>query len=74
VAGASITAERPDGAQVSAVAGEDGKFSMELGVGLWTVTFEPVSGLMGVPDPATVVVDTDAPIELGVLAYDTGIR
>jgi hypothetical protein len=74
VTGARIEARDPDGAVVAtAVTSDDGRFILSLPSGSYTVVGQPVEGLMGVPDPVEIIVETEA-IELGTLLYDTGIR
>ncbi len=57
----------------SAVTGADGRVTMTVAPGTYTVTADPVEGLMGAPGPVpvTVVDGTLAPVDL---AFDTGIR
>lgn len=56
----------------SAVTGDDGRFVMTLPAGEYTIVATPVEGLMGIPAPVQVTVAGE--VDIGVLAYDTGIR
>jgi len=74
VMGARIEARDPDGAVVAtAVTSDDGGFTLSLPSGSYSVVGQRAEGLMGVPDPVEIIVETEA-IELGTLLYDTGIR
>lgn len=72
VAGAVIVLVAADGGRVEARTGADGSFRAEVAAGRYELTAQPVEGLMGVPPP--LVVEVDGPVDVGVLAYDTGIR
>jgi hypothetical protein len=51
----------------------DGTFFAELPAGVYVVTPQPATGLLGTPGPQSVTVP-DAAIVRVDLAYDTGIR
>lgn len=73
VAAATVEAFDQTGSPVSsAVTDEDGRFKMTLPAGAYTIVASPVEGLMGTPAPVEVTVA--GPVDVGVLAYDTGIR
>lgn len=75
VAGATLIANDTAGREAArAVSGTDGRFVLELVAGRYTITAEPVKGLMGAPRPVLVTLTAGvrpAPLEL---QYDTGIR
>jgi hypothetical protein len=76
VAGAVLVVTNVSGEEVArATSAADGTFSVELAPGSYTITAQPVEGLMGTPAPMDVeVVALGQPmIELQV-SYDTGIR
>lgn len=73
VTGATIEALDPSGSLVaSAVTDADGRFVLTLPSGDYTIVALPVDGLMGTPAPVQITLT--GPMEVGVLAYDTGIR
>ncbi len=54
--------------------GQDGEFAAQLQAGSYTLTPQPVTGLMGGASPIQFSVSaSDAPTDLAI-AYDTGIR
>lgn len=57
----------------SVVSDATGNFSVALPPGDYTLTAQPVSGLMGTPAPITFTVTAGSPVDLTV-EYDTGIR
>lgn len=75
VAGATLIANDTAGREAArAVSGTDGRFVLGLVAGRYTITAEPVQGLMGAPRPVVVTLTAGvrpAPLEL---QYDTGIR
>jgi hypothetical protein len=76
VDGARILVQPGDGRDI--VAGEattdaDGHATIELAPGEYIVVGIEVEGLMGLPEPATVVVESGESVTV-TLAYDTGIR
>jgi hypothetical protein len=73
VAGARVVATA-DGSRVEAVTGVEGRFALDLAPGDWIVSFEPVEGLLGVPDSVDITVKRSSPSDLGEITYDTGIR
>lgn len=75
VAGAVLAIVDASGRQVMRVTtGEDGSWSATLTVGSYTLTPQPVTGLMGGAQPLVFEVSSDdAPSDLRV-EYDTGIR
>lgn len=73
VSAATIEAHDSTGSSVaSTVTGDDGRFAMTLPAGEYTIVAAPVEGLMGTPAPVQVTVAGE--VDIGVLAYDTGIR
>lgn len=73
VVGATIEAQDPSGSTGgSATTDADGRFVLMLSSGEYTIVALPVDGLMGTPAPVQITVT--GPMEVGVLAYDTGIR
>jgi hypothetical protein len=74
VAGAVIDAfDSSESLYASAVTGDSGQFTFALPAGEYTIVAQPMQGLMGVAPPVEISV-VDAPVDLGVLEYDTGIR
>ena len=75
VEGAVITVSTPDqGEWGRATTGPDGHYAITLhGYGTVTVTALPVRGLLRVPAPVTVTVDSYQTARVD-LQYDTGIR
>jgi hypothetical protein len=71
---AEIVATLPDGAEIRAHSGEDGRFRLVVPPGALTITFEAVEGLMIPPGPVTATVEESQTLDLSDLAYDTGIR
>jgi hypothetical protein len=53
---------------------EDGSFRIVAPAGEPTVVFGEVAGLMGTPDSLSVSLDPGETVDLGEIAYDTGIR
>lgn len=74
VEGAEVQAERADGGTFRVVSGADGIFRLTVPAGDYTVTFSNVEGLLGTPTPVAVAVAERATVDLGAVAYDTGIR
>ncbi|MGI8516874.1 MAG: carboxypeptidase-like regulatory domain-containing protein [Acidimicrobiia bacterium] len=74
VVGAVIDAlDSSDAIKSSTTTDEDGAFTLALPQGDFTIVPQPAEGVMGAPSPVEITV-VDGPIDLGVLAYDTGIR
>jgi hypothetical protein len=74
VAGATLIVSDETGHQViTLTTGQDGGFSTSLPAGSYTLTPQPVTGLMGAPPIEFTVSATERPADLAV-AYDTGIR
>jgi hypothetical protein len=74
VEGATVKASDSAGSeQARAVSDADGTFVLELEPGEYTIAFDPVEGLLGAPQPIEVTVASQ-PVDLGTVAYDTGIR
>jgi type 1 fimbria pilin len=71
---AEIVATLPDGDEVRARSGQDGRFRLDLPPGAVTVTFEAVEGLMGTPASITATLEENQTLDLSDVAYDTGIR
>jgi hypothetical protein len=74
VADAEIVARLPDGAEIRARSGEDGRFRLVLPPGAVTITFAAVEGLMLAPDPITTTLGENQALDLSDVSYDTGIR
>jgi hypothetical protein len=77
VAGAVIVATDPSGQEVGrATTAADGTYSLAVseGRGTFTITGQPVKGLMGVPKPAQVTLGGPSDVQRVDLSYDTGIR
>ena len=75
VAGAEIVVRNAAGELVARVrTGEDGSFSVPVGVGRYELLPQPSEGLLGTPEPLEVVVVEGIDPEPVVVAYDTGIR
>ncbi len=73
VSGAKIIVVNEAGARVADVVSDaDGRFSMALSPGTYTVKPQPVPGLLGTAPPQAIQL-TDTQIEVTV-RYDTGIR
>ena len=75
VAGAVLVIAASDGHEVARITtGADGRFALELPAGAYTLTPQPVVGLLGVAPTLTFMVSASgAPTDLRV-EYDTGIR
>ena len=73
VVDAILLAVADSGEVVEATTGADGQFSFVLTPGRYEISAQPAEGLMGAPQPFEVEV-VAAPLDLGVLTYDTGIR
>ncbi len=54
--------------------GADGRASVNLPAGSYTVVPQPVDGLLGTASPIEVVVSAGEDAEPMTLVYDTGIR
>jgi len=74
VADAEIVATSEDGAEIGTRSEEDGTFRLTVPPGEVTIVFGEVEGLLMAPDQVTVVLDDDETLDLGEIAYDTGIR
>jgi hypothetical protein len=75
VTGATLIVTDETGHQViTLTTGQAGGFATSLPAGSYTLTPQPVTGLMGGASPIEFTVSaTEAPVDLAV-AYDTGIR
>lgn len=74
VEGARLVVVDRQGREVaSAVSDADGRFSVELAAGEYSVIPQAVPGLLGTAAPVDVTVATGEQLDLDVL-YDTGIR
>ena len=75
VSGAVLVVTRSGGGEAARVTtGRDGRFSVALAAGSYTLTPQAVSGLMGVAPPIVfTVAPSTVPSDLRV-EYDTGIR
>lgn len=65
--------ETAAGDSVSAVSDQDGRFEASVAAGAIRVIPQPVEGQLGTPSPIEVEVEGGS-LDLGELAYDTGIR
>ena len=75
VAGAILVFTNTAGAEAArATSAADGAFNVELAPGSYTLTAQPVEGLMGTPAPIDVVVEAAQPMTEVQVSYDTGIR
>jgi hypothetical protein len=73
VVGATVEAVDQAGTSLgSAVTDNEGRFTLTLPAGEYTIVAMPVDGLMGTPVPLDITVAGS--LDVGVLAYDTGIR
>lgn len=76
VAGARILFQPGDGADIvvgEATTNDEGRATIALPEGDYLLIGMEVEGLMGLPDPAPVMVTAGATVTV-TLAYDTGIR
>ena len=73
VGGATVVIETAAGDSVSAVSDPDGRFEASVTAGAIRVIPQPVEGLLGTPPPIEVEVEGGS-LDLGEIAYDTGIR
>ncbi len=75
VAGAVLVFTDRGGTEVArTTSAADGAFTVELPPGSYTLTAEPVDGLMGTPAPMVVEVEAGQPMTELQVSYDTGIR
>jgi Prealbumin-like fold domain len=75
VAGAVLVITDAGGHEVTRVTtGVDGTFTLNLSAGTYTLTPQPVTGLMGVAPPIAVTVPATGTTADVVVRYDTGIR
>jgi hypothetical protein len=74
VADARVTVRTLDGEEASAMSRPDGSFSVKTPSGEVTVVFSEVDGLMGTPTPLIFTLSEGEDRDIGVIAYDTGIR
>ena len=75
VAGAVLVFTNAAGTEVArTTSATDGAFSVELAPGAYTLTAQPVEGLMGTPAPMDVDVVAGQPMTDVQVSYDTGIR
>lgn len=74
VAGAMVTAITSSGVESSVESDEEGRFLLEVPAGEVTLHFGEIEGLMGTPDDMRVQVIEGQDLDLGDIAYDTGIR
>jgi hypothetical protein len=72
--GSEVIATLSDGTEIRAVSGEDGGFRIALPPGQATITFAAADSPMVAPDPITVTIAADQTLDVGEVAYDTGIR
>jgi len=73
VGGATVVIEVEGGDAVSVVSDPDGRFQASVAVGAIRVIPQPVDGLLGTPAPIEVEA-AGGSLDLGEIAYDTGIR
>lgn len=75
VAGAVLVFTDASGTEVErATSAADGSFLVELAPGAYTLTAQPVEGLMGTPAPIEIEVEAGQPMTEVQVSYDTGIR
>jgi hypothetical protein len=75
VAGAVLVVTNAAGQEVARVTTDSsGAFKTAVPVGTYTITPQPVDGLMGVAPPVSVTVDANGGPGPIALEYDTGIR
>lgn len=75
VAGATLVITASHGTRVATVTtGQDGSWQASLEPGRYTVTPQPVTGMMGGGAPVDFSVKAGEPTEPVVVEYDTGIR
>jgi hypothetical protein len=74
VANAEVMAVDANGGEYRAVSGADGNFRLSVPAGALTISFPEVEGLIGVPETMSISIAESATIDLGEIAYDTGIR
>ncbi len=75
VAGATLVVTTSNGAEVARTrTAEDGTFTLLLPEGDLTLEPRPVEGLLGTPDPISLVVRLASPQPPVEVRYDTGIR
>jgi hypothetical protein len=74
VSEALVTLRYPNGSEFSTMSDEDGSFRIVAPAGEPTVVFGEVAGLMGTLDSLSVSLDPGETVDLGEIAYDTGIR
>jgi hypothetical protein len=75
VPGAELVLElaEGDGGQVRVLADDDGLFELQLAPGRYTLTPQPMEGLLGTAAPITLEIAAGMTTQLSVV-YDTGIR
>ena len=74
VADAELVIVDAAGTEVTRVATDaEGRFSVALEAGEYRIIPQPVAGLMGTAAEVRVVVD-ETDVDVGLIAYDTGIR
>ncbi len=71
---AEVVVSLTDGGEIRTHSDQDGAFRVMIPPGEATITFGAVDGLMAGPDPVTVGIAANQQLELGYIAYDTGIR
>lgn len=75
VAGAVLVITGVDGREVArATTDQDGRWSIDLRAGAYTLTPQPVIGLLGQAPPVPLTVSASGPTVTEDVLYDTGIR
>jgi hypothetical protein len=75
IAGAVILVLDAGGREVARTTSTaSGTYALDLGPGSYTVTAQPVAGVLGTPGPQQVTIPTAGPGPTLDLQYDTGIR
>jgi len=75
VVGAVLVIRDPDDEEITRVTSDDdGRFSVDLPAGAYTVVPQAVDGLLGTPPPIEVELRAGEPPTPVTVAYDTGIR
>ncbi len=75
VAGASFVITGADGREVARTTSDpDGRWTLDLPPGAYTLTPQPVVGLLGTASPMPFTVSASGPTVVADVMYDTGIR
>lgn len=69
-----VVARHNSGAEYRGTSDQDGRFSIAVAPGAFTVHFPAVDGLIGSPASIPVTVAESESVDLQEVGYDTGIR